>query len=777
MTSARNQENSRPFDFSCCNSSNAKRSAVCQRRSMNVSWLFLSRAVALLCALASSYYRRDEVEVAHARRMLHESSRRVETFPPSSEPTYLTAPPTQEQTEAPTYLTPAPYAWADPTLLPSSSPVSSSLREPKPTVDFPVPPRSTTPTAAATEPPSVREWPSATTPPTYVEQTIRPTAPSAAPTSAPSFTGQPPPSPAPYAPVPSPTTDRTFSTDSPTEETISPTVVPSPLDVAPTAASASNTPTFPPSTWNVPNPKTSVPSFEPTATPKVSMAPTPVDRALPSFGPIYNPTYQPTENPIRGPTYNPTSSHQFPSRDPTYSPTWDALDKKTSVPTYEPTYKPTLTTWTKPTPMGSEFPSYAPTYIPTSPPKYFPTRNPTYSPRWDAPDKRTSVPTYEPTYKPTPVEPSLQSYAPTHTPTYQAPDHLIYEPTYEPTPEPTPVDPAFPSYEPTYNPTFEQTQRATKIDPAIPTAEPTYNPAPKPAHDPTSKPTEISRYKPTSADPGISPTPYEWPNDETDQSSAVPMPTSYEAPTSSGENEPFDEVPAASLFTYIPSYTPTVCPSLKTNSPIADQGDESRSPPSSTIPEDSDAGNLQRAPSALPTTAPPDSGGQGGQNGLTEGPSYSPTLIEAAVVTSPLNSDSPTLGPTNAQYVGETGVPSTTTRLTNSPTACPTTGEAKNNSSSHAPLSSIVLSETVLPSGVPSTCPTVEPSMTTARPPAPAPTLNQGTELNEDAPTGDETSDSGEGFLSSRGALIAASAAVAGFAIVALGFKLWFAFV
>lgn len=133
----------------------------------------------------------------------------------------------------------------------------------------------------------------------------------------------------------------------------------------------------------LPSPTTQVniPTYKPTQSPTVSLAPTKRPTSVPSRRPSPEPSKRPTAEPSKRPTSEPT---KCPSNQPTPYPT----HLRTSNPTSEQTNSPSSESTVNPTALTSE----QPTYVPTSQPSNSPTLSGTNSP--------TSKPTANPTLAP-----------------------------------------------------------------------------------------------------------------------------------------------------------------------------------------------------------------------------------------------------------------------------------------------------------------------------------------------------------------------------------------
>jgi len=148
-----------------------------------------------------------------------------------------------------------------------------------------------------------------------------------------------------------------------------------------------------PITLPTPLPSTEDLSQNPTSLPTDAPTSTPTSRPSPS--PTFMPTPEPTCHPTKDPSYNPTS---FPTDEPTSNPTLSPSPSPTSIPTSEPSCHPTSMPSSNPTSR----PTTRPTDIPTFTPSVQPSTNPTSTLPSTIPSHIPSVsPSLSPTKSPT----------------------------------------------------------------------------------------------------------------------------------------------------------------------------------------------------------------------------------------------------------------------------------------------------------------------------------------------------------------------------------------
>ena len=122
----------------------------------------------------------------------------------------------------------------------------------------------------------------------------------------------------------------------------------------------------------------------------ISVEPTGIPTASPTFQPSPQPTAEPTAAPSPSPTSIPTAVPTAqPTSDPTVNPTSEPTFPPTPGPSFEPTPSPTPAPTFSPTPFPTPEPTAVPTAVPTAEPTPIPTAPPTVAP--------TAIPTSSPT--------------------------------------------------------------------------------------------------------------------------------------------------------------------------------------------------------------------------------------------------------------------------------------------------------------------------------------------------------------------------------------------
>ena len=262
------------------------------------------------------------------------------------------------------------------------------------------------------------------------------------------------------------------------ESSASPTALPTRTP----SARPTKTPSTPPYYVPKSHPTSTMPSYNPTIIPSITLKPSKIySSKRQTEAPIISFSMSPTAKATKLPSALPSRlPNAFPSASPTHVPT--------AEPSLSPTALPTSITSSSPTHAPIAEPSVSPTALPTSIPSASLTRAPTAKPSESPTALPTSIPSASPTRAPT-AEPSM---SPTALPTSIPSARPTHAPTVEPSMSPTALSTGIPSASPTHAPTAEPSVSPTALPTSIPSEQPIKAPSTPPSYVLTSRPTTAS---------------------------------------------------------------------------------------------------------------------------------------------------------------------------------------------------------------------------------------------------------------------------------------------